>query len=185
MELVIKYRNVHPTLKFFINGALLFCVWWVFYTFLRNTVFIHEIYEEVTAILTRNLLIASKYFLGIFGFETEVFGKTIRITGTGGVYLDRGCLGRNLMGLFTGFIIAYPGIIKKKLWFIPMGLALITVINIVRISALAYVVVCCPEHVDINHHVIFKYTVYTLIFLMWYIWIKKINIPQTVKPLSE
>jgi exosortase/archaeosortase family protein len=171
--------------KFFINGALLFGIWWVFYTFLRDTAFIHNLYEEITAILTKNLLIASKHFLNILGFETEVFGKTIRITGTGGVYLDRGCLGRNLMGLFAGFIIAYPGIIKKKLWYIPLGLVLITIINIFRISALAYIVVCCPEHVDINHHVIFKYTVYTLIFLMWYIWIKRVNIRPKKKSVVE
>ncbi|MEN8122364.1 MAG: hypothetical protein ABFS35_18610 [Bacteroidota bacterium] len=177
MQLISKYRNIHPLIKFFINGTLLFGLWWVFYTFLRDTAFIHDIYEDVTAVLTNNLLVASKYFLSILGFETEVFGKTIRIAGTGGVYLDRGCLARNLMGLFVGFIIAYPGTIKKKLWFIPLGLVFITIINIVRISALAYIMVCCPEHVDINHHVIFKYTVYILIFLMWYIWIKKINVP--------
>ncbi len=176
MNVIKKYRSLHPMLKFFINGAILFGLWWIFYTFLRNSAFIHETYEVVTAKLTRNLLIGSKYFLNLFGLDSYVFGKTIRITGAGGVYLDRGCLGRNLMGLFTGFIIAYPGIIKKKLWYIPLGLVLITFINILRISGLAYIMICCPEHMDINHHVIFKYTVYALIFIMWYIWIQKINV---------
>ncbi len=185
MQLISKYQNLHPMVKFFINGALLFVLWWVFYTFFRNTAFIHAIYEDATALLTKNLLITSKYFLNIWGFETEIFGKTVRIVGTGGVYLDRGCLARNLMGLFTGFIVAYPGIIRKKLWFIPLGLVLITIINIFRISGLAYVVLCCPQHVDINHHVIFKYTVYILIFLMWYIWIQKINILPKEKSVTE
>jgi len=179
MNLIEKYRNLNPMIKFFINGAVLFSLWWVFYTFLRNSVLVNDIYEVVTARLTRNLLVGSKFFLNLFGLDSYIFGKTIRITGAGGVYLDRGCLGRNLMGLFTGFIIAYPGIIIKKIWYIPLGLVLITIINIFRIAGLAYIMICCPEHVDINHHVIFKYTVYVLIFLMWYVWIKRINVvPQ-------
>lgn len=176
MQLISKYRSIHPMLRFAINGALLFALWWVFYAFLRNTQWVNEFYEDVTAKLTRNLLYASKYFLSLLGFQSEVFGKTVRISGTGGVFLDRGCLGRNLIGLFAGFIIAYPGIIRKKLWFVPLGIVLITIINIFRIAALAYIMLCCPEHVDINHHVIFKYTVYALIFVMWYFWISKINI---------
>ncbi len=176
MELVKKYQNLHPILKFSINGVLLFCLWWIFYNFLRNVSVIHEIYEEITAKLTRYLLILSNYFLNFLGFDSYFFGKTIRITGAGGVFLDRGCLGRNLMALFAGFIIAYPGYIKKKLWYIPLGFGIITMINVFRISALAYIMLCCPEHIDINHHVIFKYTVYACIFLMWYIWIQRVNI---------
>ena len=176
MSLLEKYRNQHPIIRFFINGILLFIIWWVFYSFIRNSDFISSFYEVVTAKLTRILLLGSKHFLNFFGLDSYVFGKTVRIYQYGGVFLDRGCLGRNLMGLFVGFIISYPGIIRKKLWYIPLGLVLITIINILRISGLAYIMVCCPEHMDINHHVIFKYTVYVLIFLMWYIWIQKINI---------
>lgn len=163
-------------LRFLINGAILFALWWVFYSFFRNTQWINGIYESVTAMLTRDLLYASKYFLSLLGFESVVFGKTVRISGTAGVFLDRGCLGRNLIGLFVGFIVAYPGIIRKKLWYVPLGIVLITIINIFRISGLAYITLCCPEHVDINHHIIFKYTVYALIFVMWYVWISKINV---------
>jgi exosortase/archaeosortase family protein len=134
------------------------------------------------------LLVVSRLVLELLGFKTELVGKTVRIAGTGGVYLNRGCLARNLMGLYVGFILAYPGKIKHKLWVIPAGLIVITILNVARICGLAYLVLCCPEHVDINHHVIFKYTVYFFIFMMWYFWIKYYSVsakPKKKRTISE
>ncbi|MDF1551174.1 MAG: archaeosortase/exosortase family protein [Bacteroidales bacterium] len=170
--LIDKYKNLTPLIKFFANGVILVIIWSLFYQFLRYSPFINSFYEVITNQLTKILLISSKFLLEIFGFETEISGKTMRIFGTEGVYLDRGCLARNLMGLFAGFIIAFPGNIKYKLWVIPAGLLVINILNVFRISGLAYLVLRYPEYVDINHHVIFKYTVYFFIFLLWYFWIK-------------
>jgi exosortase/archaeosortase family protein len=59
---------------------------------------------------------------------------------------------------------------KKKLWFIPLGIALCYVINIVRITAITLIV---REHQDLFHlfhDFIFKYLYYGIIFLMWVFW---------------
>ena len=87
------------------------------------------------------------------------------------------------MGLYVGFILAYPGKIKHKLWVVPAGLLVIIILNIMRISGLTYLVLRWPEYVDINHHVIFKYTVYFFIFLMWYFWIKHYSV--SAKPRKK
>ena len=182
-SIIERYKSFPPLLKFLTNGVILVLVWFTFYQFLRNSTFIHNIYEVGTEKLTENLLIISKFVLDLFGFETFLNGKIIRIEGTGGVYLDRGCLGRNLMGLYVGFILAYPGKIKHKLWVVPAGLLVIIILNIMRISGLTYLVLRWPEYVDINHHVIFKYTVYFFIFLMWYFWIKHYSV--SAKPRKK
>lgn len=182
MKLLLdKYQKLSPLYRFIANGIILVLIWVLFYQFLRYSAFVHSFYEAVTHILTDNLLIVSKFVLQIFGFETEISGKIVRIVGTGGVYLDRGCLARNLMGLYVGFILAYPGKIKHKLWVIPVGLVVINILNVMRICGLAYLVLCCPKYVDINHHVIFKYTVYAFIFLMWYFWIKYYSVSAKKK----
>ncbi len=182
MKFIIdKYNKVAPLYKFLLNGILLVLVWLIFYQFIRYSLFVHQFYESFTAWLTNHLLVASMHVMKLLGYDTEVSGKTIRIVGTGGVYLDRGCLGRNLLGLFAGFIIAYPGKIKYKLWYIPAGLIVINIINIARICGLAYIVLAFPQYVDINHHVIFKYTAYTFIFLMWYFWIKNYSVSARLK----
>ncbi len=167
-----RYQNLNLLTRFIVNILILSAIWFVFYNFFRYSSFINIIYENVVNSLTQSLLWFSKILLSAFGYDTTIHGKVIRIVGTGGVLLDRGCLGRNLIGLFVGFILAYPGKAKHKLWSIPLGIIIINLLNILRIAGLTFIVLRYPEYVDINHHVIFKYTVYFFIFLMWYFWIK-------------
>ena len=170
-KLIKSYNKLHLFIRFGLNGSILFVLWFVFYKFFRNLNLIDYFYEEITFHITNINLYFSKAILTLFGYDVEIFGKTIKILGTDGVHLDRGCLGRNNIGLFAGFIIAYPGNIKSKTWYIPLGFFLFYVINTVRIIALAITVECCPENLDINHHIIFQYTVLGFMFLLWFVWI--------------
>ena len=147
----------------------------MFYYFFRDVAFIHRQYELGIQLFTDFLLSATDFFLNTFGFQTGRYGKVIYIEGTQGIFLDRGCLARNLMGLYVGFVLAYPGPLKHKLWYIPIGVLLINIFNVFRLGGLAIVVKCCPEHVDINHHYIFKMVVFALILLLWYIWVFKFD----------
>lgn len=167
------YLSLNPFIRFLINGFLLFLVWTIFYSYFRNNNSVNAFYEYITLHLGNILLSVSKYFLNLLGYKTLVFGKTIKIVGTYGVYLDKGCLGRNVLGLFAGFLIAYPGKITSKLWFIPLGLLIINIINVFRITGLALTLKYFPQYVDINHHIIFQVVVLSCIFIMWYWWISK------------
>lgn len=171
-SLIKKYKGLHLFVRFAVNILLLSAIWFGFYSFLRYSFFVNNFYEQASMHFTSFLLISSKFVLNLFGFETEIQGKIIKIANSPGVFLDKGCLARNLLGLYVGFILAYPGKIKHKLWAIPLGIIIINILNVLRIAGLAYLVLDYPEYVDINHHVIFKYTVYFFIFLMWYFWIK-------------
>lgn len=172
-SLLQKYRKQNLVWRFFVNTIFLAAIWTLFYAFVRDLGFITVWYEKGVFWLTTALLYSSQLALEVFQQPSIVFAKMINILGYNGVYLDRGCLARNLQGLFAGFILAYPGNFKHKLWFIPAGLVIIFILNVARIAGLAYIQKCCPQHIDINHHVVFKYVVYAFIFLMWLFWIKK------------
>jgi exosortase/archaeosortase family protein len=180
-----KYKKLPDIIKFVVNGTLLVVLWFIFYSVFRYMNFIHQMYEIASREFTNFLLWNCKALLNILGYEVEISGKAFNIVGTAGVYLDKGCLARNLMGLFTGFVIAYPGLVKIKLWFIPSGLIVINILNIIRLSAIAILTECCPEKVEFNHHYVFKIVVFSCILLMWYIWIFKINIPKNDKNINE
>lgn len=173
-----KYMELHPIFRFGIHIVLLVIIWILFYKYFRQSYWINVLYESATQYLTDWLIEGSGIFLNLIGYDTEVQGRMIRVAGTEGILLDRGCVGRNLLGLFAGFLIAFPGRIISKLWYIPMGLLIINFINILRISALALTLKYAPEYFDINHHAIFQYVVLAATFLMWYIWIVKINKPR-------
>lgn len=180
-----KYRELNLFIRLAINGIVLYLIWTVFYKIFRDYYLVDYFYEEVTHHLTNIELIITKVFLGILGYDVEIFGKVIKIIGGTSIHLDRGCLGRNPIGLFVGFILAFPGIISRKLWYISLGLLVISFLNICRIVALFITNDCCSEYMDLNHHYIFKIIVYIFIFIMWFIWISKVNRFTSQKKFSE
>ena len=106
------------------------------------------------------------------------YNRTLGIDGTHGLYIADSCAGVPLMALFSGFILAYPGQTIRKLIYIPIGLAIIHLINIIRIVGLAIVTLYAPEMLDFNHHYTFTIIVYTCIFLLWILWVNRFSKPK-------
>lgn len=159
--------------KFLINILILVILWLLFYNVLRKFWFVDYLYEEGIYLLSNIQLKLSKFLLNIIGFTVEIYGKTVKIVGSYGVHLDRGCLGRNTLGLFIGFIFAFPGKMWHKLWFVSVGIVIFIFLNVFRIMGLAITDNCCRQHLDFNHHFLFKIIIYIVIFLLWAWWIKK------------
>jgi exosortase family protein XrtF len=119
--------------------------------------------------------------LQLLGFEltgeNPLLGgiRTLGIGGSDGVWIGDPCNGVSLFALFTGFILAFPGPWKTKLWFIPMGILAIHLINVIRVVALVIVEYYYPESLDFNHTYTFTVLVYSLVFVLWYWWIKKFS----------
>ncbi len=165
-------------LRFLISGVAAFILIYVFYNVLRKNELIDTLYVDILNKFVEILLIGSKFITELFGFEVVTFGKTIKIIDgfkASGVYLDRGCMGRNVMLGYAALIAVFPGKIINKLWYIPMGLAIITIVNILRISGLAITAYCCPEYSDINHYLVFKIAAWIVIFLLWVIWFNRFS----------
>ena len=95
--------------------------------------------------------------LQLFGFESgssSYYGpeiRTIGIVGSSEVWIGDSCNGIKLFALFTGFVLAYPGSIIKKLWYIPFGIITIHILNVLRVVALTIIVKYYPEALDFNH----------------------------------
>ena len=166
------YNSLNLLNRFVVNTLAAIALWYVFFYIMRRLPWVHPWYEALTENLTHWLLQASQITLGWMGEDSLIYRKSLQQIGGNGILLDRGCLGRNLMGLFAGFLLVFPGNWRSKLWFIPMGLAGIVLINISRIVGLYLTNKYWPQYMDINHHTVFKYTVYAFTFLLWYIWIK-------------
>ena len=57
--------------------------------------------------------------------------RVIGIDGSGGLWIGDNCNGIALFGLFSGFIIAFPGKWWKKIIYIPIGIVLIEFVNVI------------------------------------------------------
>jgi exosortase family protein XrtF len=103
--------------------------------------------------------------------DFQVFG----IDGSNGVWIGGACNGITLMFLFAIFVIAYPGNVKNKLWYVPLGILIVHTINIVRIIALALIAYYDYTYLDFNHTYTFTFLAYSAVFGLWMIWVNKLS----------
>lgn len=167
----ISFRN--PLFVFLIKALVLYLAWTAFYE-----LWLHP-NREIELLVVSNITWIANGIIELLGFELIVpeflyeYEKTVGIDGTHGLFVSDSCSGVTLMALFTGFIIAYPGKLLRKLVFIPIGIVTIHFINILRIIGLCIVLKYYPGYFEFNHHYTFTLVVYAYVFLLWILWTNK------------
>jgi len=121
----------------------------------------------------------SVWLINALGFEVEAVGARIHV-GPEKLFVTvtPECTTLKQWVHWVVIIIFFPGPWKHKLWYIPSGILVIHLTNIVRISGLAILRLPFPEvsHFNFFHDYIFKTLFYVVIFLMWYLWYEKFTL---------
>ncbi len=94
------------------------------------------------------------------------------------IYLARiieGCNAVSVMILFVAFVIAFKGKLKTTLLYIVAGIAIIHILNILRIALLVIALKNYPEYEHLLHGVIFPLFIYGVVFLLWVLWVQKFS----------
>ena len=129
--------------------------------------------------LSTNLAAAAAGLLRLVGAAAGTGGAaaptTVTMLGQPAVYVGNPCNGLVLYALFTGFVLAYPGSGWRRLWFIPLGLAAIYGLNVLRIAGLALNHTYWYHTVDFNHHYTFTFTAYGAILVLWRQWVRPLS----------
>jgi exosortase family protein XrtF len=86
-----------------------------------------------------------------------------------------GCNGINTMVIFAAFIFGFGPWNKKMLWFVPAGLLIIHVANLMRVGLLFFVAEYQPDFMYFVHKYLFTGFLYLIIFCLWIWWIKLIS----------
>ncbi|MES2567346.1 MAG: archaeosortase/exosortase family protein [Bacteroidota bacterium] len=134
----------------------------------------------------RKIINLCQLILEIMGYDTfaskEVNDvQVMGIDGSNGVWIGGPCNGITLMFLFAVFVIAYPGNIKNKFWYLPLGVLIVHSINILRIIALALIAHYCPQYLDFNHTYTFTFIAYSAVFGLWMLWVNKFSDIQHIE----
>lgn len=69
-------------------------------------------------------------------------------------------------------MLLFPGPWKHKAWFIPAGLVVVELTNVVRICGILLMQIPWPNSFHLAHDYIFKIFFYFIIFLMWVAWVE-------------
>ena len=139
--------------------------------------------------LSKAIMIGAKLLLSIAGYQTLlVFSHTlyhysvfsIQITGGTPVFIGFSCLGLSIIWFFSTIIIASKGRIALKFLYITGGILLIQILNIFRMCYLTWLLrdgtkTSFPEItlfglVTFDHHDIFNYFIYLIVFLLIILW---------------
>lgn len=145
----------------------------------------HLAYEEylkpatlLDEYVTENLIVVTEWVMSVLGYgvneffqQTDgLFRSRVGIDGAAGVFVGPSCDGVVLFALFVIFVSAFPGKWSRKLWFIPVGLAIIHAANIIRIISLLFIQLYFGEEaLQFNHDYTFTVFVYAIIFWLWYV----------------
>ncbi|MCH2197541.1 MAG: exosortase/archaeosortase family protein [Flavobacteriales bacterium] len=171
---MIQKLRENPLLRFLVVGALVYLLWYVTYEFVLRP---HTHLDEW---VVNQIVFGTEFFLELLGYELTPYTRFewmnhVGILGSPGVTIGEPCDGVILFALFATFIIAFPGPIKHKLWYAPVGILSIHLINVLRVVALAVIVDVDPELLDFNHDYTFTIIVYAFVFMLWYIWIQRFS----------
>lgn len=87
------------------------------------------------------------------------------------VSIVEGCNSVSVVILFVSFIIAFAENFKKTILFLFAGAVLIYVVNVLRIAVLVVLLYKFPEYEHILHSVIFPGIIYSMVFILWMVWV--------------
>ncbi len=173
----IKKNKLQPFIDILLFGLIIYFFHWLWWTgglkgFLREFAF----FGETEQFLAHQVFLPAAWFVKhIIGYPIRTFDNTLYFANHGYVAVEGACSGLKQFYQWTVLMLLFPGPWKKKLWYIPVGLLVIHIDNILRIIILSVVVVHWPQYWDFIHMWVLRPFFYIVIFLLWVIWEEKIR----------
>ena len=130
---------------------------------------------RLNKLLTNSVIAGTNYGLNLIGYDTSssVASSMVYIDNQPVVLVADACNGLELFALYTGFLICFPGRIKYKMIFIPLGIGLIYLVNVMREITLAINYKFFQETFDFNHKYTYVFIVYLFVFAIWRFWLNR------------
>lgn len=167
----IEKVSKNPILKtFLIKAGILYLLWMIInYAYIKPD-------GRLNNILTNHVIHGTTLGLQLLGFETKGKENIISINDVPVVLVKDQCNGLELIALYVGFILCFPGKWKYKLIYIAVGSVFINLINIMREIVLALNYKMFRASFEFNHKYTYVLIVYIVIFLLWKHWVSNYSI---------
>lgn len=164
MKKVTSFFKENPIYVFALKGILVYIVWYIFY----DLWLLPD--GRVDEWLSLHIIDVSAGILSLMGFDVYTIFRVIGIDQAAGIEIVNGCNGLSAIGLFIGFIAAYPGDNTKRWLFMVTGMGVIYLVNVLRIVVLAITQVYWSDFFHFTHDYSTTAIFYIVIFILWVIW---------------
>lgn len=167
LRFIFTFLGVYLILKFFVEFWIGLCApggyYWAFAEQHLNFV---KVYREF-------LILGTTLVADLFGLISIHNSTSIRIIGHGGIRIVYSCIGYGIICLLLGLGIAFPyKSIKEKTYFIIIGFLMVSFLNMIRLFLVSYYA-RVALNMKIDHHDLFNWICYLLIFAFMYFWMKQ------------
>ncbi len=161
--------------KFLILFVLCLLVWFSLYELVLRPSVIYD------AWVIEGIAHQAGLLLELFNYDVLVDDRLytgylnyVSLIGSQGVVIGPGCDGLVVMALFSFFILCMPGSGKHKVWFIPLGIVSLHLLNVIRASVLTVIMAKNPGWLAFNHDYTFTALIYGFVFFLWVSWTKRV-----------
>jgi exosortase/archaeosortase family protein len=182
MLAAIKKKWINdPANLFVFNMVVVYAAWKVFSFYVNHSSgFMHTAWIKAIVFLGTAYASVTSFLLNILGERTAYYGIEIYYPVQNRIIrVEDHCLAIPATIIFVGTIALFTGSWKDKLWFIPMGILFIVIINILRLIFVCETFVYFTnQFFEINHTVIYVLITYALIFVLIIWWMKKFAIQR-------
>lgn len=152
-------------------------LWWSWG--LKDFLLDHLSFAKLEQFMAHHVFMPSAWIVEhILGYDIKTLNNTLYFPNNGYVEVAGSCSGLKQFYQWIFLMVLFPGPWKQKLWYIPMGLLVIHLVNIMRIVILSIVVMKWPQQWDFIHESILRPFFYVVIFALWVIWVEKFRNPQ-------
>ncbi|AMJ65622.1 exosortase X [Hymenobacter sp. PAMC 26628] len=170
LPLPSRAQPARPALRFLLVFAALYALWTLGYDGLVGP---DGRFDQA---LSANLAATAGALLRGMGFAAGTAPANpilVVLNGQPVVSVGDPCNGLLMYALFAGFVVAFPGPWRHKLWFVPAGILAIYALNVGRVALLALNHAYWYHSVDFNHHYTFTFVVYGAIGALWVLWARR------------
>ncbi len=163
-------KELSDVVIFMLITVTLHILWW-------NVIWPHKemLYvDHLAEFLTVWLYKLSSMALNVIQFPHKAFDNCLYFD-YGYIDIIQSCSGLKQFYQIFFLLLFFPGKWKPKLWFIPLGMIVLYIVNVLRIIILSYVLKYFPEYWHFSHDWILRPFFYVVIFYLWMYYLKKLS----------
>jgi len=143
----------------------------LFYIFYRNPWLESHIFSPMVhfyALLSGNLL-------ALIGYANSVNGDVIFSSGFS-VGIKKGCDAAEPMAIFVAGVLAFPSLLRQKFIGLAIGLFIMFILNIARITTLFLVGINFPDFFESMHIAVWQVVFILVAVGLWFLWLRYVLI---------
>jgi exosortase family protein XrtF len=169
--------------RFLIKALLLYLAWFFLYESWLKPL---GVPDKALTQLTADAGAAGLQWLGYGAVAMHGVTKSVVfVEGAPLLGIAHECNALILFVMFAGFVVAFPGRWVHKAAYICLGAVLIWLLNCWRVLMLLLIQIHYPAALDFNHKYTFSLLVYSFIFGLWMLWVKKFAPMERTKGNAE